>query len=70
MELPEFYRGKRCLSRGIPLRLLVVLFVRMLTLAGAQVTGYGFSRPQPSMFEITGLRIQSIICHRGDIMWI
>ena len=66
MELLEFYRGKKVLVTGHT-GFKGSWFVRMLTLAGAQVTGYGLKPPtQPSMFEITGLEntIDHVI---GDI---
>lgn len=66
MELLEFYRGKRVLVTGHT-GFKGSWLVRMLTLAGARVTGYGLKPPtNPSLFELAG--IEKTIDHVcGDI---
>ena len=65
-ELKSFYNGKRVLVTGHT-GFKGSWLVRILTLAGAQVTGYALNPPtEPALFEIAGLEdtIKSIT---GDI---
>ena len=65
-ELMDFYRDKRVLVTGHT-GFKGAWLCRILTLAGAQVTGYALSPPtDPSLFEIAGLEdcMDSVI---GDI---
>ena len=65
-ELEAFYKGKRVLVTGHT-GFKGTWLCRILTLAGAQVTGYALDPPtSPSMFDQTGLgeTIRSVI---GDI---
>ena len=65
-ELMDFYRDKRVLVTGHT-GFKGAWLCRILTLAGAQVTGYSLEPPtDPSLFEIAGLedRMDSVI---GDI---
>ena len=65
-ELMDFYRDKRVLVTGHT-GFKGAWLCRILTLAGAQVTGYSLEPPtDPSLFEIAGLEdvMDSVI---GDI---
>ena len=65
-ELTDFYRDKRVLVTGHT-GFKGAWLCRILTLAGAQVTGYSLEPPtDPSLFEIAGLedRMDSVL---GDI---
>ena len=65
-ELCGFYKGKRVLVTGHT-GFKGSWLVRILTLAGAEVTGYSLNPPtDPSLFEIAGLEdtMDSVI---GDI---
>ena len=54
-ELKSFYNGKRVLVTGHT-GFKGSWLVRILTLAGAQVTGYALNPPtEPALFEIAGL---------------
>ena len=54
-ELMDFYRDKRVLVTGHT-GFKGAWLCRILTLAGAQVTGYSLEPPtDPSLFEIAGL---------------
>lgn len=66
MEFLEFYRGKKVLVTGHT-GFKGSWLVRMLTLAGADVSGYGLKAPtDPSLFEI--LRLEKTMSHTiGDI---
>ena len=55
MELLDFYKGKRVLVTG-DTGFKGSWLVRILHLAGAEVTGYALKAPtEPSMFEILHL---------------
>lgn len=55
MDLLDFYKGKKVLVTG-DTGFKGSWFVRMLTLAGAVVTGYALEPPtDPSLFEIAGI---------------
>ena len=55
MELLDFYKGKRVLVTG-DTGFKGSWLVRILHLAGAEVTGYALKAPtEPSMFEILQL---------------
>lgn len=55
MELLEFYRGKKVLVTGHT-GFKGSWLIRILTLAGAEVTGYSLDPPtSPSLFDIAGL---------------
>ena len=65
-ELRSFYNGKKVLVTGNT-GFKGSWLVRILTLAGAQVTGYALNPPtDPALFEIAGLEdtIHSIV---GDV---
>ena len=65
-ELEQFYKGKRVLVTGHT-GFKGTWLCRILTLAGAEVTGYALAAPtNPSIFEKTGLEMtmDSVI---GDI---
>ena len=65
-ELQAFYKGKRVLVTGHT-GFKGSWLIRILTLAGAEVTGYSLEPPtEPSLFEISGLEdtVNSVI---GDI---
>lgn len=54
-ELKSFYNGKKVLVTGHT-GFKGSWLVRILTLAGAQVTGYALNPPtDPNLFEIAGL---------------
>ena len=58
-ELKSFYNGKRVLVTGHT-GFKGSWLVRILTLAGAQVTGYALNPPtEPALFEIAGWKIPS-----------
>ena len=65
-ELKSFYNGKKVLVTGHT-GFKGSWLVRILTLAGAQVTGYALNPPtDPNLFEIAGLEdtIHSVV---GDV---
>lgn len=66
MNFEEFYKGKKVLVTGHT-GLKGAWMCQVLTLLGADVTGYALEPPtKPSLFEICGLtdRINSVI---GDV---
>lgn len=64
--LPDFYKGKRVLVTGHT-GFKGTWLCRILTMAGAEVTGYALKPPtEPSLFELSGIEVQMRSCI-GDI---
>ena len=68
-ELKSFYNGKRVLVTGHT-GFKGSWLVRILTLAGAQVTGYALNPPtEPALFEIAGLEDTIDVYKRQFLYW-
>ena len=66
MELLDFYKGKRVLVTG-DTGFKGSWLVRILHLAGAEVTGYALKAPtEPSMFEILHLAVYCLKAFRSS----